>query len=403
MNRSKTQPLTDAFWLKTYIDGFLDSLTKQGYSQRMIREYRRNSFRLGQHAAALGIGRQDLDAGLFSELAGSCPRTVTRYMESQLSKTACRRTDDLIGTGIITQPLITHQSDDPSEDLALWLRNNKGLAEFTINTCQGVFTLFLNHFSEATDGTCDLASITPEMIHVFRDKHAGKNGWRVRYLRHILRFLFWRGQMAQDLSSSIPPIARKRRVAMDRHVASERVEKLFEDSFGHTPIALRDYAVLLIMSRLGLRSQEVITMRLEDSDGSVGRVLLHGKGGDLSSRPLPIDVGEALVAWLRNGCRRTSRHVFVSTKPPFEPLTTHTIRRALRLAYDRSGLTPPQGAYRTHSLRHGLAMTLLEKGNSLVDIGDVLRHQSMQTTTLYARYDVKSLRPLARPWPIAGE
>ncbi len=372
MNISKNQSLTDDYWLKEYIDGFLDSLAKQGYSRRMIKEYRRNSFRLSRHAKALGIGIQDLDTGLFSELAGSCPRTGTRYMESELSKTACRLTDYLIGTGIITQPPITHQSDDPSEDLieelVLWLRNNKGLAESTIIICQEVFTLFLNHFSEATDGTCDLASITPEMIHVFLDKHAGKNGWRVRYLRHILRFLFWSGQMAQDLSSSIPPIAGKRRVAMDRHVASERVEKLLEDSFGHTPIALRNYAILLIMSRLGLRSQEVITMRLEDIDWSVGRVLIHGKGGDLSYMPLPIDVGEALVAWLRNGRRGTSRHVFVATKPPFEPLTAYTIRRALRLAYDRSGITPPQGAYRTHSLRHGLAMNLLEKGNSLADI-----------------------------------
>ncbi len=119
----------------------------------------------------------------------------------------------------------------------------------------------------------------------------------------------------------------------------------------------------------------------QDIDWSVGRVMIHGKGGDRSYRPLPIDVGDALVAWLRNGRRGISRHVFVATKPPFEPLTTHTIRRVLRLAYDRSGLTPPQGEYRTHSRRHGLAMNLLEKGNSLADIGDVLRHNSMHTTT----------------------
>ncbi len=179
MNRSKNQSLTGNFWLEEYIDGFLDSLTTQGYSQRMIREYRCSSSRLSRHAKALGIGIQDLDTGFFSELAGSCPKTGTRYMESQLSKTACRRTDDLIGTGIITQPLSTHQSDDPSEDLrqelALWLRNNKGVAESTIIRCQGVFTLFLNHVSEATDGTCDWAAMTPEMIHVFLDKHAGKN------------------------------------------------------------------------------------------------------------------------------------------------------------------------------------------------------------------------------------
>ncbi len=307
---------------------------------------------------------------------------------------------------MIPQPLPNHQVDDPSgdliEELVLWLTNNKGLSGSTIIHCRRVFTLFLNHFCKATAVADDLASITPEMIAEFLGKHAGKNGWRVKYLRDVLRFLFWSGRISQDLSSSIPPIARKRRTNLVRHVDSATVEKLLDAIRGHTPIALRDYAVLLLMSRLGLRSQEVITMRLEDIDWSVGRVLIHGKGGDLSYMPLPIDVGEALVAWLRNGCRGTSRHVFVSVKPPFEPLTTHTIRRVLRLAYDRSGITPPQGEYRTHSLRHGLAMNLLEKGNSLADIGDVLRHNSMQTTTFYARHDLKSLRPLARSWPVEG-
>ena len=396
MKRSQTQSLTGNFWVEESINGFLDLLTKQGDSQRMIKEYRGRSSRLSRHAKALGIGLQDLETGLFRERAGTCPKTGTRSMESQLSKTACRRTDDLIRTGIITQPLRTHQSDDPSADLieepALGLRHNKGVAESTSIRCQEVFPLVLNHFSEATDGTCDWATMTPEMIPVFLEKHVGKNGWRVRSLRHILRFLFWRGPRAQDRSSSIPPIARKRRVAMDRHVASERVAKRFEDRCGHPPMAVRNDAILLIMSRLGLRSQEGITMHLEDSDGSVGRVWIHGKGGDLSSRPLPIDVGEALVAWLRTGRRGTSRHVFVAPKPPFEPLTADPIRRALRLASARSGRPPPQGADRPHSLRHGLAMNLLEKGNSLADSGEVLRHQSMHTTTFYARYDVMSLR-----------
>ena len=406
MNISKNQSLTDDYWLEEYIDGFLDSLAKQGYSRWTIKEYRCNSFRLCRHAEALGIGRQDLDAGLFSELAGTCPGTGTRYMESQLSRTACRLTDYLGDKGVIPQPLPNHQVDDPNEDLieelVLWLKNNKGLVERTIILSRNVFILFLNHFSEATDGVDDLASITPEMIAEFLGKHAGKNGWRVRYLRDVLRFLFWSGRISQDLSSSIPPIAGKRRTNLVRHVDSATVEKLLDALRGHTPMALRDYAVLLLMARLGLRAQEVIAMRLDDIDWSVGRVMIHGKGGDRSYMPLPIDVGDALVAWLRNGRRGISRHVFVSVKPPFGPLTSRMIKNVLRRAYDRTRLSPPNGEYRSHSLRHGLAMNLLEKGNSLAEISDVLRHNNMRTTTFYARHDLKSLRPLARSWPVEG-
>ena len=306
MKISTNQSLTDDDWLKESIDGFLGSLATQGYSRGVIRIDRRNSFRLCRHAEALGIGRQDLDAGLFSERAGTCPGTGLRPMESHLSRTACRRTDDLSTKGVIPQPLPNHQVDDPSgdlrEELVLWLTKNKGLSGSTIIHCRRVFTLFLNHFCKATAVADDLASMTPEMMAEFLGKHAGKNGWRVNYLRDGRRFLFWRGRRSQDLSSSIPPMARKRRTNLVRHVASATVEKRLDALRGHTPIALRDDAVLLLMSRLGLRAQEVITMRLEDSDGSVGRVLIHGKGGDLSSRPLPIDVGEALVAWLRKGC-----------------------------------------------------------------------------------------------------
>lgn len=114
MKISTNQSLTDDDWLKEYIDGFLGSLAKQGYSRRMIRTYRRNSFRLCRHAEALGMGRQDLDAGLFSALAVTCPKTGPRHMESHLSRTACRRTDDLSTKGVIPQPLPNHQVDDPS-------------------------------------------------------------------------------------------------------------------------------------------------------------------------------------------------------------------------------------------------------------------------------------------------
>ena len=119
-----------------------------------------------------------------------------------------------------------------------------------------------------------------------------------------------------------------------RHVDTDTVEKLLVAIRGDTPIALRDYAALLLMARLGLRAEEVVAMRLDDIDWSIGRILIRGKRGDQSHMPLPVDVGDALVTWLRHGWRGSSRHVFVTVLAPFNPLTTsQSFRTAIRRAY----------------------------------------------------------------------
>ena len=118
--------------------------------------------------------------------------------------------------------------------------------------------------------------------------------------------------------------------------------------------------------------------------------------------PLPVGVGEVLVNWICNARKGDSRHVFVLTSAPFRPLVSSwAVRKALRLAYQRAGLNPPRGEVRTHALRHSLAIKLINQNRSLEEVGDVLRHRSQRSTTVYARYDIEALRPLARPWPVA--
>ena len=161
--------------------------------------------------------------------------------------------------------------------------------------------------------------------------------------------------------------------------------------------------MLLMMARLGLRGQEAIAVRLDDIDWRAGRLVVRGKAGQLDRMPLPVDVGETAVAWIRNGRQGSSRHLFVSVRPPYRPFTSSpVVRRALLQAYERAGLTPPRGQARTHALRHSLAMDLLGRGASLEEIGDVLRHRSRQSTAVYAHYDIDALRPLARSWPVPG-
>ena len=160
--------------------------------------------------------------------------------------------------------------------------------------------------------------------------------------------------------------------------------------------------MLLTMARLGLRGQEIISIRLDDIDWQAGEVLIRGKGARRAAMPLPVDVGEAMADWIRHGRRRSSRHLFVSVRPPFLPFTSSIpVRRRLRRAYAASGVRPPGGEIRCHVFRHSLAMNLLQGGTPLADIGNLLRHGSAETTTLYARHDIQALRPLARPWPVS--
>ncbi len=160
-----------------------------------------------------------------------------------------------------------------------------------------------------------------------------------------------------------------------------------------------DYAVLLLLARLGLRAGEVVQMTLDDIDWDGGEVTVRGKGGRHDRLPIPDDVGEALVEYLRRDrARCTSRRVFICTKAPRRGFSSSVaVCTIVRRAIERAGLpTPTKGA---HLLRHSLATDLLRRGASLAEIGELLRHRSPETTALYAKVDFASLREIAQPWP----
>ena len=132
-------------------------------------------------------------------------------------------------------------------------------------------------------------------------------------------------------------------------------------------------------------------------------MLVRGKGGQHDRMPIPVDVGEAIAAYLQDGRAGSARHLFVTAKAPHRPFnSSQAIGRVLRQAFAQAGPKPPNGEVRSHLLRHSLAVDMLGKGASLDEVGDVLRHRSRRTTTVHGRYDVEALRPLARAWPVPG-
>ena len=158
----------------------------------------------------------------------------------------------------------------------------------------------------------------------------------------------------------------------------------------------RDYAIIILLLRLGLRRSEVAGLRLDDVDWRAGELVVVGKGSRQDLLPLPADVGEAIAAYLRHGRPHSDRReVFLRSKAPYEPIASGTVASTVRRACRRAGIEE----FGSHRLRHTAACEMVQANVPLVRIGQVLRHRSLQSTAIYARVDVDRLRLLAAPWP----
>lgn len=221
-------------------------------------------------------------------------------------------------------------------------------------------------------------------------------------LRSFLRFLWQTGQTAVDLTAAIPSVRRWRLVDVPKYLPRADVQRLLATCDRTSPVGRRDYAIVLLLARLGLRGGEIVRLELDDVDWHAGELVVRGKGSAQSRLPLPSDVGDAVASYLRRdrpGC--ATRRVFVRARAPHRgfghPSTVSTI---VCRALARAGVhAPMKGA---HVLRHSLATELLQRGVSLAVIGDVLRHRQAQTTEIYAKVDLTRLRLLAQPWPSGG-
>jgi site-specific recombinase XerD len=219
-------------------------------------------------------------------------------------------------------------------------------------------------------------------------------------LRSFLGFLFQRGRIVTHLAMSVPTVAGWRLSELPRFLEVAEVEKVLRCCDRRRKVGKRDYAILLLLARLGLRAGEVAGLTLEDIDWDAGELRIRGKGSRLDRLPLPKDVGEAMADYLQKGRPAClSRRVFVQSKAPYDGFATppNAVCSIVRTALTRAQLNPPhRGA---HLLRHSLATRMLGHGASLAQIGQVLRHQQIQSTEIYAKVNMDALRALAHVWP----
>jgi site-specific recombinase XerD len=211
----------------------------------------------------------------------------------------------------------------------------------------------------------------------------------------LFRFLFVRQRTALDLSLAVPALAHWRQAGLPQFLEPTKVQAILQSCDRRTALGRRDYAMLLLLARMGLRSGEVVTLDIDDVNWRAGEITIHGKGARLDVLPLPDDVGNALAKHLTRGSgRKDGRAVFLGCRAPFHRLSRSAVVVIVHKACRRSG----QPEVSPHRLRHSAATMMLRGGASLSEIGQVLRHRLDDTTAIYAKVDIGQLREVARPW-----
>lgn len=216
-------------------------------------------------------------------------------------------------------------------------------------------------------------------------------------LRSLLGYLHVAGLTPRSLSAAVPAVGRWRLAGLPKALETTQVQRLLQSCDRRTRAGRRDFAVLALLARLGLRAGEVAALCLEDIDWRAGEIVVHGKGNRTERLPLPTDVGQALAAYLQRGRPRgiQRRSLFVRTLAPLGPLSAGGVSHVVVAASRRAGL----GAIRAHRLRHTVATQMLHAGVPMAEIGQVLRHCRAGTTAIYAKVDREALRSIARVWP----
>ncbi len=284
-----------------------------------------------------------------------------------------------------------------------YLRHQRGLSERTVSHYWQIADRFLKfRFGEEV---WDPSQITSSDIVRFLQYLITRNPQRRDksascFLRNFFRYLFTSGVTVTNLAMGIPRVARRYGARLPRHLTSGHVEILLNAARSDTR---RNYAMVLLLARLGLRAQEVIAMQVDDIDWRSGEVLVRGKGKRHDRVPLPADVGKALTDYIALDRITTSRALFVGVRSPHRPFRdSDVINIILKNAFAKTDLIPPPPYVGSHILRHSLATNLVRRGAPLEEIGDMLRHRTRASTMIYARLDVDGLRSIAQPWPVAG-
>jgi site-specific recombinase XerD len=281
-------------------------------------------------------------------------------------------------------------------EFRLWMRGNRGLTETTMDVYQYTLVALLEGLG-AEPRTYSAEALRDFVLDRARPHGIERAKSIVVAVRSFLRFLAVTGRCTPGLEHAIPGFASWQLSSVPRFLPAEDVEQVI-DSCTNYRFGLRDKAVLLLLARLGLRASEVAQLKFADVDWRKGCITVCGKARRRESLPLPQEVGNAILLYLKQG-RPHLRvpEIFTSVLAPIRPLTRAAVTHIVRSALDRAGIKAPVNG--AHVLRHSAATSMLRNGALLASVGAVLRHRSPMTTAHYAKVDFCLLSEIAQPWP----
>ncbi|MBI2894397.1 MAG: tyrosine-type recombinase/integrase [Deltaproteobacteria bacterium] len=390
--------------LGAYLDTYTSTAKEHGYPPSTVR-YHCYVFRLfGRWLGRRGLGVGEIDDDVIVEFwrkqrhvprvhaTGTKPlRWLLGYLRAQ-------------GVVPAQQPTERTEADALAHRFGTFLEQRRALMPETVR----------QHISVAQEFLQSCFARGPLRLHALGEKDitqfvlgAAKrlsprtHQTRMSILRSFFRFLLEQGEVDVDLTGVVPSVASWRLAGVPRHISRSQVEQVLASCDRGTPMGRRDFAILVLLARLGLRACEVARLELGDIRWRTGELIIRGKGSTIEVLPLVAEVGEALAAYIeKDRPRCQTRRVFTRMRAPITALVRKGVTAVVRSATFKAGLdVPARGA---HVLRHSLATSMLRDGATMSEIGVVLRHRSPATTEIYAKVDIASLQRLAQPWPVGG-
>ncbi len=387
--------------LEPHVTGFAEELLRQGYSRTSAAQHVCFIAHLDRWMGAEGVEVDGLSGPVVERYLAR--RRSAGYVEYRSVKALRPLLDFLAPLGVL--PVAPVVPLGPVEGLLAryrdYLVGERGLTQGTARgyvDCVRPFVVTRVHGDVLDLTGITAADVTGFVLSACPSRAVGSAKLIVCALRSLLRWLHVTGQMSASLASAVPSVAGWRLSSLPKGLERGQLRRLLGSCDRRTRTGRRDYAIMLLLSRLGLRAGEVARLGLDDMDWRRGEIAICGKGNRAERLPLPADVGAAITAYLRAGRPSTAegRSVFVRVHAPHRTLTTGGVTEVVFDAAQRAGL-PKMHA---HRLRHTAATAMLAAGSPLAEVGQVLRHRSMLSTAIYAKVDHNALAVLARPWPL---
>ena len=394
-----------------HIDAFLHHLSGQGYCDSTVQEFRWTCrhFIVWLYRSNRTLEQIDEDMiRRFSEheCTCSCPRFYRKFRFNGTPRyraRVIRFVDWLAGKGVIGN---WREADPPGERSELvdrfieWMRHHRGLRETTLRNYGWLLHRKILPELGSDPASYDAGSIRTAFTNLAPFRSSSHASGIASALRGYLRYLGVHGLCRPGLVAAVPAVKHQPACDLPRYVSRSEIEALIGSCDPTTPVGLRDHAILLLLARLALRAGDIVALRLDDIDWEQARIRVTGKTRRTLALPLPQDAGDALKTYLLEGRPRVHNEmVFLCACAPYRALSNQgTVSCIVRRAKKRIGMEG-RSLPASHLFRHSQATHLLRGGESLETVATLLRHQSVRTTTLYARVDRPMLLEVAQPWP----